>query len=117
MRLNFSHDILEPPFTTEEMETSQTACRCAHKISTMYFEDGKSNFPAKALGMVNDPEQGWIITTWDSYGRNTTAGKRVMDYDLVREGRKEIAASEFIFIGFIGIILILIYLYEVSSHW
>jgi len=57
------------------------------------------------------------MSTWDRYGKNTTEGKRVSAYDLVREGRKEMAASFFVFIVFIGILLIIIYLYEISSHW
>ena len=118
MRLNLlGEELFEPPFTTAEMENSRTESRCEYKISVMYFEDGKSNYPSKAVGLINDQTKGWVISSWDRYGKNTTAGKRVSAYDLVREGRKEMVASGFVFIGFIGIILIIIYLYEISSHW
>ena len=102
--------IFAPPYSIDELENSHTVCGCKHEITTMYFEDGLRNYPSHCSGFIHDQQNGLTYTSWDRWGNNTTAGKRIREYDLVRPARKEIVSNQFMTIGFFGVLIILIIL-------
>jgi hypothetical protein len=99
-----------PPYSIEELENSQTVCGCKHEITTMHFDDGLRNYPSHSSGFIHDQQNGLTYTSWDRWGNNKTAGKRIREYDLVRPARKEIVRNQLIAIGFVGVLIIVIVL-------
>lgn len=74
-------------FTTEEMEKSTTRFGFEFKITTLLFEDNKTQLPTKAIGSINTG-QGWkIIATWNQFGECTLGGLRMFSFDLINSNQ------------------------------
>jgi len=101
-------EIIYPRFTTEEMETSRTQCGCVYGITHLFYDDGGRNFPTKAIGYITDQSKGLTISTWNKYGENTTAGKRMKEFDLVRLKQKKVDAAKPFLFGLIHFALTMI---------
>ena len=76
--------VVDPRFTTEEMEKSQARCGCEIKITLMFFDDKKPKLPTKALGCVNTGHGRKIIASWNQYGECTVDSTPIRSFDLIK---------------------------------
>jgi|SRR5665647_492740 len=101
-------EIMNPRFSIEELENSHTKCGCEFKITSLFFDDNKRNFPTKVVGWINPLQEHKIIATWNQNGECFVNSRRMKSFDLVRPTLKEIEALKPVFMGMIFIILLLI---------
>lgn len=86
-------------FTTEEMEKSKTRCGCEFKITSLFFDDNKPQFPTKAMGCISTG-QGWkIIATWNQYGECTVGSTRIKPFDLIKYDDQQVDEQKTASIG------------------
>lgn len=91
-----------PRFTTEEMETSDTACGFDFRISQLFYDDNQPGYPSHALGIVIAPISGRPMAAhWDRNGKCTVAALPVKSFDLRRPTQSQIDCYRMIGEGFI----------------
>jgi len=80
----FFEPVVNPRFTTEEMEKSQTRCGCEIKITSLVFDDNKPQFPTKALGCIHTGHGRKIIASWNQNGECTVGSTPIKSFDLIK---------------------------------
>ena len=90
-----------PRFTISEYELSLTREGYSHSIDIIKFDDGVSHCPSEVSGIVFKKDLEAIEVKWNKYGECTIKGKRIKNFDLVREGivRKVINVQRILFFG------------------
>ena len=101
-----------PRFTTSEIENSMTMEGCDHTTDVIKYEDGIDHYPIEASGIVFQKDMKPVKVKWNEYGECTIKGKRAKNFDLIRDDRvvKEINVQQNLFLGCLGILIVLIYM-------
>jgi hypothetical protein len=76
--------------STEEMENSQTKCGLKIKITLMFFDDHKPNFPSMIIGRIYIDQKQERIAKWNQYGECTVNSRRAKTFDLITPPQKKI---------------------------
>jgi|GEM_PF-2079543 len=101
-----------PRFTISAYEHSLTREGFSHSIDIIKFDDKVGHFPSEVSGIVFKKDLEAIKVKWNEYGECTIKGKRAKNFDLIRDDRvvKEINVQQNLFLGCLGILIVLIYM-------
>ena len=78
-----TNEVVNPGFTTEEMETSKIRCGFEFELTSFIYNDNCRQYPTSALGIIKSASGKHILAKWNHNGQCLIKGERVQSFDLV----------------------------------